>query len=118
MKTARGFTLVKFEDDYGAKCSLQESSAVAPHVWLGISKPEIIIQYKDAIAHGMQLQKKYPETNECGWCDYPIPEEALVASRMHLSKQQAKWLAKRLNFFARHGYLQEETEHVLKENEK
>lgn len=108
MKTVRGFEVVHFLDDYGVDCSLQESSSVDPHIWLGVHTPEIQIMYKDAVANGLNLKKKYPETNECGWCDFPIPKEALIASRMHLNRKQAKALAKRLNFFARHGYLPEE----------
>jgi hypothetical protein len=34
-KTSRGFEFVEFKDSYGEKCSLQESSNVIPHVWLG-----------------------------------------------------------------------------------
>ena len=35
-RTARGFALNYFDDDYNEKCSLQESSNVEPHIWLGI----------------------------------------------------------------------------------
>lgn len=109
MKTIRGFELQYFEDDYGKECSIQESSAYEPHIWLGVHKPEIRIMYKDAVANGILVQKKYPETNECGWCDLPIPNEAMIDSRMHLSRKQAKDLAAKLNYFAKHGHLREET---------
>ena len=43
-KTGRGFTLVKFTDHYGEKCTLQDSSLAACEgedwcIWLGISDP-------------------------------------------------------------------------------
>jgi hypothetical protein len=36
--TNRNFVLIEFRDDYGDYCSLQESSAVDPHIWLGMDK--------------------------------------------------------------------------------
>lgn len=48
-KTARGFLLEHFNDDYGVDCSIQESSAVDPHIWLGVHNPKITIMYKAAI---------------------------------------------------------------------
>lgn len=107
MKTNRGFELNHFADDYGVDCSLQESSSAEPHIWLGVHNPEIKIMYKDAIKYGMALQKCHPETNEYGWCDIPIPPEALIKSRMHLNKKQAKELAKELLYFSRTGRLKE-----------
>ena len=54
--TPRGFTWFNFKDLYDNKCSLSESSnAETDCVWLGITKPEIIIQYKDAVASGKWL---------------------------------------------------------------
>lgn len=108
MKTNRGFEVQHFEDDYGTDCSIQESSACEPHIWLGVHRAKISIMYKDAISNGIAAQKRDPETGEGGWCDLPIPKEALVESRMHLNRKQAKELAKKLNFFAKNGYLQEE----------
>lgn len=107
MKTNRGFEVQHFEDDYGVDCSIQESSSIEPHIWLGVHRPQISIMWKDAVANGIQTKKRYPETNECGWCDVPIPKEAMIESRMHLSRKQAKQLAKKLLFFAKHGYLNE-----------
>lgn len=40
--TNRGFGLLLFEDDYGEECSLQESSSVEPHVWLGMDNPRML----------------------------------------------------------------------------
>lgn len=36
MKNIRGFEVQHFLDDYGLDCSIQESSAVEPHIWLGV----------------------------------------------------------------------------------
>ena len=105
--TQRGFRILTFHDtNENNECSLQESSdALNECVWLGISKPDIQIMYKDALAAGLNLKKKYPETNECGWCDLPLPEGTLISSRMHLTREQARKLAHELFFFGRHGYL-------------
>ena len=92
----RGFEILKFEDDYNTKCNLQRSSSVEPHIWLGIGENIAQIQWIDAQKLGLDLQKKYPETNEFGWCDYPIPKEVLLTNRMHLTRKQALALAKKL----------------------
>ncbi|WP_300924617.1 hypothetical protein [uncultured Clostridium sp.] len=104
-KTARGYRVFHFNDDYNITCSLQESSSVEPHIWLGIDEPEHKIKYKDSEALGLGLQKLYPECNEDGWCNYPIPQEVLVSSRMHLNQKQAKKLGEALLKFAERGDL-------------
>ena len=104
-KTLRGFKLFEFDDDYNKKCSLQESSSVEPHIWLGIDKPELRIMFKDSEMLGLGLKKNYPECNEYGWCDYPIPKEVFIESRMHLNQEQAKQLAEELLYFAKTGRL-------------
>ena len=110
MKTEMGFEIQYFKDDYDKKCSIQESSAYEPHIWLGVHNPETLIMYKDAVSLGLNLKKKYPETNECGWCDYPIPDDVLISSRMHLNQEQAKELADKLLYFYETGRLQERNE--------
>lgn len=94
-----------FKDDYDVECSIQQSSSVDPHLWLGVHRPEAIIQFKDSEALGLGLQKQNPECNEYGWCDYPIPKEVFIGGRMHLNREQAKQLAKKLSYFARTGKL-------------
>lgn len=110
MKTIRGFELNHFEDDYGVDCSIQESSACEPHVWLGVHRPRISIMWKDRDKFdcNQSITKDDPETNERGWCTVNLPEEALIESRMHLNRKQAKALARKLLYFARHGYLKDE----------
>jgi len=104
-KTNRGFDLLTFKDDYDSQCSVQISSSVEPHIWLGISKPRMSIMKKDADRLGIETEKRHPETNEYGWCDFSVPKEVLVESRMHLNKEQAKQLAKKLLFFAYSGHI-------------
>ena len=109
MKTNRGFELNHFTDDYGVDCSIQESSSVEPHIWLGVHHPRICIMYKDKdkLVGIDKVQLDDPECNECGWCTINLPKEVLIESRMHLNRKQAKELAKQLNYFARTGYLKE-----------
>lgn len=102
MKNARGFEIQHFLDDYGLDCSIQESSSVEPHVWLGVHNPPHKVMWDSAGKYGIEIGEKE------GWYDYPIPEEVLVESRMHLSRKQAKALAKKLRYFAKHGVLKEE----------
>lgn len=111
MKTERGFEIQYFNDDYGTKCSIQESSAVETHIWLGIADNSLKIMAKDKLElleSVNSLCKDYPETNEYGWCTVKLPRAALIERRMHLNRKQAKELAKKLNYFAKHGYLREE----------
>ena len=102
MKTLRGFEVQHFLDDYGLDCSIQESSSVEPHVWLGVHNPPHKILWSDADKYGIDVTKK------CGWYNYPVPEEVLVESRMHLNQEQAKVLAEKLLYFAYTGRLEEE----------
>lgn len=104
-KTCRGFGIFKFKDDYSIDCSLQESSACEPHIWLGVHAPVVKIMWKDAVEAGLTLKKDCPETNEYGWCTIPMPQTALINGRMHLNQKQAEILAKQLLYFARHGHL-------------
>lgn len=101
MKTIRGFEVQHFKDDYGVDCSIQESSAWEPHIWLGVHKPDLKIMWKDAEKCGI------PVPTQAGWYDYPIPPEVHIQSRMHLTRKQAKKLAKRLEYFANHGRLKD-----------
>lgn len=82
-QTHRGFPLVEFSDHYGSPCSLQVSSLSEPDcVWLGVgeAQPKILAQH--AAQHGVQTQ----ETT--GWVPYPLPEEVLLTTRMHLTRDQ------------------------------
>ena len=102
MKTNRGFELQHFLDDYGLDCSIQESSSVEPHIWLGVHTVPHKVMWNDAEKLGI------PITERTGWYEYPLPPAVLVESRMHLNRKQAKQLASKLNYFAKHGLLPED----------
>lgn len=104
-RTSRGFGIFNFKDTYNTKCSLQESSAYEPHIWLGVHTPEVKIMARDAAKAGLNLEKDCRETNEWGWCTITLPDKASINGRMHLNQKQAKILAKQLLYFARHGCL-------------
>lgn len=83
--TNRGFRLLLFKDDYLEDCSLQDSSLVEPHVWLGVDQPKML--------KGNDLVK--------------LPEGMAVFSRMHLNQKQARQLAEELLYFAENGHLRD-----------
>lgn len=76
--SVRGFGGFSFRDDYGHECSLQESSAVDPHIWLGSDEPTKIDE----------------------------PTGHLIKNRMHLNQEQVRALLPYLQHFAEHGDLQ------------
>ena len=96
-KTIRGFALNYFYDDYGEKCSFQESSSCEPHIWLGISNPRPIIMCSDAEKLGIERKANN------GWQDYEIPEEVFIHTRMYLTKGQSIKLAIKLLKFGLFG---------------
>lgn len=86
-KSERGFPLGEFTDKYGAKCSIQDSSAMSePCIWLGIDDPEVQICVKGE-----------------GWKDVPLPEGTMVSGRMHLTRKHAKKLIPLLQRFVDTG---------------
>ena len=97
--TNRGFRILWFNDAYDTKCSLQDSSLVEPHIWLGVHDAEPRIMCQDAIRLGI------PAKDTVGWQDYEIPKEVFLNTRMHLNRKQAKELANKLLKFARKGNL-------------
>ena len=108
MKTNRGFERQDFYDDYGLECSIQESSAVVPHIWLGVNHAPVKVMRKDL--SGISISMPSPECNEREWCTINLPVDALVESRMHLNREQALDLSKKLAYFSEHGFLQEDSE--------
>lgn len=108
-KTNRGFELKHFNDTYGADCSIQESSSVEPHIWLGVHTPEIKVMSKDkdAIKDIYSIPDK-GSSDTIGWQTVILPEEIDAFSRMHLNKKQAKWLIKQLRHFVKYGTLPED----------
>jgi hypothetical protein len=78
--TGRGFQYIKFEDRYGQKCSLQESSLATEHaIWFGVDNtgPHI--------------------TDNNGKVNSPI------SARMHLTREQVKEILPHLKRFVKKG---------------
>ena len=101
-ETSRGFGVVHFLDDYGKDCSIQISSDVEPHIWLGVHNPAPQIMYKDA--HRLGIVPSDAPT--VGWYEIPLPEEAFIGSRMHLNREQALELGKILIKYAKKEKIQ------------
>lgn len=97
-KTNRGFDLVEFTDRYGAECSLQKSSlATEDAIWLGVNDGNPQVLASKASSLGVHT------TVETGWVPYPVPEEVLVTTRMHLTVEQVKALLPYLQRFVETG---------------
>lgn len=111
MKTERGFEVNHFKDTYGLDCSIQDSSsAEEPKIWLGVHSAPVRVMWKDVpkfLESVKGIRKDCPETNERGWCTVNFPDEALVESRMHLNRKQARELAEELLYFADNGHIKE-----------
>lgn len=99
-KTQRGFVHGKFEDLYGAKCSIQASSLASESaIWLGVDDAQPQVMASEAAMVGVLTDKS------CGWVPYPIPPQVLLSTRMHLSQEQVKMLLPALQRFAATGEL-------------
>lgn len=100
-KTNRGFGIINFEDSYGVGCSLQESSnGSETSVWLGVSKANPLVMASMAAGYGVFT----PETT--GWVPYPIPDDVLLHTRMHLTQDMVKQMLPTLQHFAETGELE------------
>lgn len=89
--TARGFGIIKFRDDYDAPCSIQQSSNAGRNcLWIGIDDAAPKILHGNARRLGVECHVN------SGWVPYPIPEEVLLSTRMHLNEKQVKALIKTL----------------------
>ena len=98
-KTERGFTVGNFKDKYGAVCSIQESSSAEPAIWLGVN-------YADPKIMASVAKTVNPETGDMtGWVKYPIPNDVLLTTRMHLSREQVAELIPLLQQFVDTGRL-------------
>ena len=91
-KTQRGFDITNFKDRYGAGCSLQKSSlAFEECIWLGVD-----------YANPLLLANKEHDTDKV-WIKYPIPDEVILTTRMHLTQDMVKELLPYLQKFAETG---------------
>lgn len=82
--TCRGFKMLKFKDDYGEMCNIQESSNVEPHIWLGTNEAKVKVLASTVVEGGT------------GWVEYQLPESASVSHRMHLTPEQCVVLGLKL----------------------
>lgn len=107
--TPRGFEIVKFSDRYNAQCSLQQSSLAeyeqpgTSAVWLGVDDAEPVVLASDAAKVGIKTEET------CGWVPYPIPEEVMLTTRMHLTREQVESLIGHLRSWLDRGTF--DTEH-------
>ena len=103
--TNRGFALIEFLDRNQAPCSIQKSSlAFEDAVWIGVDDPS------PKILHGEATRMGVPHEATCGWVPYPIPEEVMITSRMHLTREQVAELIPVLQRFVETGDLSEREE--------
>jgi len=97
-KTNRGFSIFNFKDRYNQECSLQKSSlAFEDAIWFGIDNADPKIMANQAAKHGVQTK----ETT--GWVPFPIPEDVLLSTRMHLTQEQVAELIPVLQKFVETG---------------
>lgn len=96
-KTERNFETIPFEDADNAACVLQASSLAhytkpgISAVWLGLEYPYPRIEASVARILGLSVPKE-----ATGWVTYPIPDEVLLSTRLHLIREQVEWLIQRL----------------------
>lgn len=101
--TARGFEHVEFKDFYEAKCYLQQSSIAiyeqpgSSCVWLGLVDADPKIMWKDALRLGMDVPKRE------GWYPFKVPEEVMLSTKMHLSREQVQELIVNLQRWLKTG---------------
>ena len=76
-------------------------------LWIGISDPETKILKSAALRMGLK-----PEGEISGWMKFPIPEEVLISTRMHLSRDQIKQLMPILQSFVDTRELPADDEHL------
>ena len=97
-KTRRGFNFIEFDDHYGEKCSLQQSSLASTEcIWLGVDEANPKVMASEAKFFGLETE----ETT--GWVDYPVPENVYMSTRMHLNRDQVKELLPHLQKFVETG---------------
>ena len=97
-QTNRGFNLLNFNDRFGQKCSMQQSSlATEDCIWLGVDDVDPVIMASDAKRLGIRT------TENNGWCPYPIPKEVLLHTRMELTEDQVRSLIQHLQNWLKTG---------------
>lgn len=96
--TQRGFAQANFLTGDGVACSIQKSSVMGTDaIWLGVDDPDPKVLATKAASVGVTTS----ETT--GWVPYPIPDEVLISTRMHLTRDEVKALLPLLQHFAETG---------------
>ena len=96
--TERGFALLEFSDLYGSRCNVQLSSlAEREAIWIGVESAEPKIMASQAAAFGVETKETV------GWVPYPVPDQVLLTTRMHLSREQVAALLPVLQRFSATG---------------
>lgn len=106
--TPRGFTHLRFVDLNESECWVQESSRCldgheddpgSSALWVGVQDARPLILASKAAEHGVDTRET------CGWVPYPVPDDVLLTTRMHLTREQARDLADVLRQWAATGHL-------------
>lgn len=104
--TQRGFLHGEFVDKYGAKCSIQESSAAMYYaIWFGIDDADPKIMVSDGIKMGLPGADSREGEQRNGWMTYPVPDAVSLNTRMHLTQEMVQDLLPTLQAFAETGRL-------------
>lgn len=99
-KTNRGFDISEFTDDYGLQCSIQKSSSAEDDkIWFGVNDADPMILASRAHKHGVDT------TETTGWVKFPVPDDVLMHTRMHLTREMVAELLPTLQKFVETGEL-------------
>lgn len=103
-KTARGFSIVRFDDIYNVECSIQKSSlATDDAIWIGVDDANPKIMASQAARFGIETQET------CGHISFPFPDEVSFNTRMHLNREAVAKLIPILQKFVETGELAQES---------
>ena len=110
-ETCSGFDQVHFVDAYDDACSVECSTAIGDRdedrnnpgssfLWLGLDSTNPLVKASDARSVGVET------TKTVGWVPYPIPDEVLLNTRMHLSRKHVAKLIGIMQHWLDHGNLE------------
>lgn len=91
-RNGRGFKHATFDDAYGQTCSIQESSNVDPHIWLGVDV-------------GLELAPGSPGYTEPAIEFRNGSRYVHRGNRMHLTPEQVRGMLPALQHFVENGVL-------------
>lgn len=99
-RTDRGFALGEFSDRHDQACEIAKSSlAEEDCIWLGIRDANPMVMASQADRHGIETDKT------TGWVPYPIPDDVLLRTSIHMTRDMAKTLIPILQHFVKTGQL-------------